>query len=190
MRKIVVILALMLPLALSAQEIFPRHEFRAGWGDMGFEKAAFHNSQTYDDYRYAGHFFVGYRYSFLDWLGAGMDVDFSNVSWKTASDGSGHNFQNLSFIPSVRFTYYRKGIVTMYSGIGAGLNINGGSETDYCGRKTICAAVYNINLYSISLNWDKWFASFELSPLVSLNSKTEIFMFGSRLISFSIGCRL
>jgi len=194
-RLFIFLLAAAWPLASFAQleqpaPVFPRHEFRIGWGSMGFEKAAFHDSKTYGNYRYSGHIFAGYRYSFTNWLGAGMDVDFGNVSWVKNSDSSKHNFQNISIIPSARFTYYRKGIVTMYSGIGVGLNINTGTEIDYLGRKTVCAPVFNPVLYAISLNWKNWFGTFELGPLVSLNSKNEIFMAGSRGLSISIGYRL
>ena len=63
------------PSFLMAQQDFRRHEFRLGMGDMGFEKAAFHNSRQQVGYRYFGHLFAGYRYSFNDWLGAGADVD-------------------------------------------------------------------------------------------------------------------
>lgn len=186
-----VVLAIMLPFSLLAQQKeYPIHEFRLGWGDMGFEKAAYHDSRENVEYRYFGHIFAGYRYSFNGWLSAGLDVDFSNVRWKSAADGMNHDFQNISFIPSARFTYFRKGIVTMYSGLGVGLNVNTGSETDFRGLKTVCAPVVNTVFYAISLNYKNWFGSFELGPLVSLNGKHEIFMLGSRIISISIGYRI
>lgn len=178
------------PAMMLAQQGYPVHEVRIGWGDMGFEKAAFRNSLEQIGYRYFGHIFAGYRYSFNDWLGAGMDFDFSNVSWKLAADGTNHDFQNISFIPSVRFTYFRKGIVTMYSGLGIGLNVNTGSEADFRGLKTVCAPVLNPVFYAISLNYRNWFGTFELGPLVSLNSRHEIFLLGARLISLSIGYRI
>lgn len=192
MRKLFMtaIFAILLPLSLSAQQVFPLHEFRLGWGDMGFEKAAFHNSQEYGGYSYAGHFFAGYRYSFFNWFSAGLDVDFSNVGWEKLSDGSHHSFQNISFIPELRFSYFRKGIVTMYSGVGFGLNVNTGTEVDYLGRRTVCAPVFNPVLYAVSVDWRNWFGTFALAPLVSFNGKNEIFMLGSRMISFSIGYRL
>lgn len=193
MRKFIsaLILAIMLPLSLPAQQKgYPIHEFRLGWGDMGFEKAAYHDSRENVGYRHFGHIFAGYRYSFNGWLAAGLDVDFSNVRWQSAADASNHDFQNISIIPSVRFTYFRKGIVTMYSGLGVGLNVNTGSDMDFRGLKTVCAPVFNPVLYAISLNYKNWFGTFELGPLVSLNGKNEIYMLGSRMISISIGYRI
>lgn len=181
---------IIMPAMMLAQQDYPTHEFRLGWGDMAFEKASFHNSQASGGYQHVGHFIAGYRYSFLKWLSAGADVDFSSVSWETVKTGEKHSFQNIAIIPSVRFTYFRKGIVTMYSGLGFGLNINTGTEYDYQGRKTVCAPVINPVLYAISLNYKNWFGTFELGPLVSLNGTNEIFMFGSRIISVSIGYRL
>ena len=190
-KLLISLLALVLfPSFLMAQQDFRRHEFRLGMGDMGFEKAAFHNSRQQVGYRYFGHLFAGYRYSFNDWLGAGADVDFSNVSWESSADRSNHDFQNISIIPSVRFTYFRKGIVSMYSGLGIGLNINTGTEIDYLGRKTVCAPTFNPVFYAISLAYKNAFGTLELGPLVSLNNRFEIFMLGSRAISISIGYRL
>lgn len=166
-----------------------KHEIRVGWGDMGFEKAAFRNSQQNTDYRYAGHFFAGYRYSFYKWLSVGFDADFSNVSWKVKGQ-SGHNCQNIVLLPSVRFTYFDKGIVKMYGGLGVGLDINTGSEIDYKGRQTLATMAINPVLYGISLNWKNFFGAFELGGLFSARGTNEIFLMGSRLISVSVGVRL
>lgn len=167
----------------------PVHEIRVGWGDMGFEKASFRDSQQNTGYRYAGHFFAGYRYSFYDWLSVGFDADFSNISWM-AGGKSGHNCQNIALLPSVRFTYFDKGIVKMYGGLGLGVDINTGTEVDFMGRRTIAAPALNPVLYGISLNWKNWFGAFELGGLFSARSKNEIFLLGSRIISVSIGIRL
>jgi len=192
-RLVAIILALaVFPAALLAQNgvtAIPKHEFRVGWGGMGFEKAAFRNSQTNTDYHHIGHFFAGYRYNFNSWLSAGMDADYSTVNWKVKGQG-GHNYSNITLLPSARFTYYRKGILTMYSGLGIGMNINTGTEIDYKGRKTITAWAFNPVLYGVSINWRNFFASVDLSPLISMNSKQEIFMLCSRFISISIGYRL
>lgn len=184
------LMALSLAAAASAQEVFPRHEIRVGWGDMGFEKAAFHNSLQKVDYQHIGHFFAGYRYSFLKWLGAGMDVDYSRVNWRTVEDDARHNYRNISLIPSVRFTYFRKKIVTMYSGIGVGVNINTGSDLDYAGRQTMAVAVFNPTWFGISLNCKNWFGTFEFSPLISMKNSNQIFMINARMFSLSIGYRL
>lgn len=155
---------------------------------MAFEKAAFRDSQQNTGYRYAGHFFAGYRYSFNNWLSAGFDADFSSFSWKVDGE-AGHNCQNIALLPSVRFTYFDRNIVKMYGGLGAGVDINTGTETDFKGRQTIAAPAFNLVLYGISLNWKNYFGAFELGNLISANSKNEIFL-GSRIISVSIGVRL
>lgn len=155
---------------------------------MAFEKVAFRNSQQNTGYRYAGHFFAGYRYSFYKWLSVGFDADFSSVSWKE-NGHPGHNSQNIALLPSARFTYFDKGIVRMYGGLGAGVNVNTGSEIDFKGRRTIVAPALNPVFYGISLNWKNYFGAFELGGLFSANGKNEIFL-GSRIISVAIGVRL
>ena len=164
-------------------------EWRLGWGDMMFEQAAYRASRSRTDYHHIGHFYAGYRYSFNKWLSAGADIDFSTVNWK--EQGAREHFVNLAILPSVRFTYFRGKRVTMYSGLGAGLLVNTGSETDYLGRRTVCAPAIDLTLYGISYNWDAhWCTSFELGGLNALNGKNEIFMLASRIFSISVGYRL
>ena len=193
MRKLVLASAtlalLLIPLCASAQTSFPVNEVRVGWGDPMFETAAFYNNSTKNDYRYSGHFFAEYQHNFLKWLGVGFETDFERVSWNVVKDGSRGNYYNLSFFPTVRFTYFRKGIVTMYSGLGVGLNFNGGTETDYLGRKTICAPLVDITAYAISLDFGNFCGTFEIGALNSVLGKNTIFMAGSRLLSLSIGYR-
>lgn len=177
---------------------YPKQEWRLGWGDMMYETGVYYNTPTDFKHSYSGHIFGEYQYNLNSWLGVGGEIDWEGVWW-THRDGSftaptaerKANYFNLSIMPTVRFTYYRKGIVTMYSGVGLGLNINGGTEIDYKGRQTVCAPVLNITAYGISLNWNPhWFGTFEIGGLNSLNGKQEIFMIGSRLFSISIGYRL
>jgi len=196
MKKIALISLFLLTVSssLRAQE-FPRHEWRAGWGDMRYEKAVFFDRAELYDYHHNGHFFTEYQYGTLPWLGVGAKVDFLNVNWKSRYDDDKHYYCNLCIIPELRFTYMRKGLFSMYSGIGVGLLINGGSETDYLGRRTVCAPVYDLTAVSCSVQWGKgaasrWFSTLELGCMVSLNNKREVFMLGSRLISISIGYRL
>lgn len=180
--------------AIRAQDM-PRHEWRAGWGGMGYEKAVFYNTAERFNYHHVGHFFAEYQYGILPWLGAGLKVDFSNVNWDSRYDSDKHYYNNLCFIPEARFTYMRKGLFNLYSGIGAGLLINGGTETDYLNRKTVCAPVFDLTFFACSVQWGKgsashWFTTLELGSLISLNNKREIFLLGSKGISISIGYRL
>lgn len=181
-------------LSIRAQEI-PKHEWRAGWGDMMYEKAVFYNSADKKNYHHIGHFFAEYQYTILPWFGAGVKVDFSTVNWDYLYDENKHYFHNICLIPEARFTYLRRGLFNLYSGIGAGLLINSGSETDYMNRKTVCACVADLTFIGCSVQWGKgaashWFTTVDIGSLASFNNKREVFMLGSRLISISIGYRL
>jgi len=163
---------------------------RAGWGDMMFESAVWYANSTNFNYKYTGHFFGEFQYPIVRWFGVGFKADWSKVSWETALPGE-HNFHNISMIPEARFTYYRKGRVEMYSGIGVGLNINTGTEVDWKERTTVCAPVIDLTLYGISVGCEHWFCSFDIGGLNAFrNIKKEIYMFGSRIFSVSVGYRL
>ena len=191
MRRLVLFLAIVASLqTLHAQNAtFPRHEIRVGWGDMLYETAVYRNTPSRQNVKYAGHFFGEYQYNFNRWLGVGFEADFERVTWDT-QNSSGQNFHNITFMPTARFTYFRKGIVTMYGGLGLGLTINGGSETDFKGRTTACAPCIGLTAYGISVAWNKLFAAFELGGLNAFINHNEVYMAGSRLLSLSIGIRL
>jgi len=181
--------------SMRAQEEGPKHEWRAGWGDMMYEKAVFYNTAEKYNYSHVGHFFVEYQHGILPWLEAGVKVDFSNVNWNSRYDDGKHYYSNLCLIPEARFTYMRKGLFNLYSGIGAGLLVNSGTETDYLNRRTVCACVVDLTLFSCSVQWGRgvashWFSAIDLGAMVSLNNKREVFLLGSRLISISIGYKL
>lgn len=191
---------LLASLTLSAQDSvqFPRHEVRIGWGDMAFEHGAFYNTYSKSNYRYAGHFFGEYQYAVANWFGVGFEADYEQVTWDVnASQGQtlptpekDHFFYNLTLMPTLRFTYFRKGAVTMYSGLGFGLTVNGGSDLDYKGRKVTSSPALGITAYGISVGWGKVFIAAELGGLNAMVSKDEIYMAASRLLSLSIGLRL
>lgn len=200
MKKIICLLSLIIAFGMSAsaqeacKQQFPHHEWRVGWGDMLYETAAFHNNATNFDYHYVGHFFCEYQYGILPWLGAGLKVDWSNVKWNT-NMGTAEGFYNLCFIPEARFSYLRSGLFTLYSGLGIGVLINGGTQTDYLGRRTVTAPVVDLTAVACSVQWGKeaashWFTTVELGGLLSLNNKKEVFMINSRLVAISIGYRL
>ncbi|MBP5210825.1 MAG: hypothetical protein J6Z27_03185 [Bacteroidales bacterium] len=177
----------MLSVEVSYAQDFSRHEFRLGWGDPMFEKAVFYESPTRLSYHYSGHFFADYSYFITKWLSVGMNIDFENVSWK--NEASKEHFSNYTFLPNVRFTYFRKGMVTMYSGIGVGMTVNTGSEETFLG-KTLCSPAFGLTAYGISVGKGHFFGAFDLGGLFALRSTQQIFMIGSRLLSFSVGYRL
>ena len=65
--------------------------------------------------------------------------------------------------------------------------LNGGTEVDPYGRKTVCAPALNLTLIGVSAWYHSWFASLEMGALISLNDGQSIYMFGSRLFSATIG---
>jgi len=201
-KKLICILLLLLPFTpkLMAQEtMLPTHEWRAGYGDMLYERAAFHSNTNKFNYHYNGHFFAEYQYNVLPWLGTGFKFDWSNVNWESKigeSDVTKKDyFNNFCFIPEVRFTYYRRGIFSMYSGLGVGVLVNSGSELDAFKRKTVAAPVVDLTAFAFTLQWGQnqtrnWFTTVDLGGMISLNGKTEVFMLCSRLMAVSIGYRL
>ena len=94
---------------------------------------------------------------------------------------------NIVAMPTIYFTYLHHEYVSLHSGLGAGFNINGGTEVDPYGRKTVCAPALNLTLIGVSAWYHSWFASLEMGALISLNDGQSIYMFGSRLFSATIG---
>lgn len=190
---------------------FYRHEIRIGWGDQMFEKMMWHNTgyivntlpqserMGYEEnYRYTQHIFAEYSYSFYSWLSACMLFDTSSCIWdEVTRDGAGievsreknRSFTNLAFIPNVRFTYFRRPYMNLYSGLGMGLAINTGTTKNIYGKNTVCGIAGNVTLLGISGNYKQWFASAELNSYVAARDKKHMFLVGSRMVTLSIGMR-
>ena len=180
------------------------HEVRVGWGDMQFETAMYHATHYTGDYKYTGHIFATYQYRFKPWLSAGLNFDYEQVFWKHCPD-AGENrvpytecpdelktkadFYNICLIPQVRFTYFWSKYVNLYSGIGVGLLINGGSELNFRGQKTAFAPVIEITALGVQVGDDHWFGTVELGGLNAMSSLTDFYMLASRLFSASVGYR-
>ena len=161
-----------------------KHEVRIGWGDSMYESAVFYNSYSRSNYRYSGHLFGEYQYHFNHFLSAGLQLDWEKVSWN-----DGEYFTNLSILPDVRFTYFHRPWVNMYSGLGIGLCVNSGTDVDYKGRTTACSPCVGLTAFGISVGRNGWFGSFEIGGLNALVGTNEIYMAGSRLLSISFGYR-
>lgn len=189
-----------------------RHEVRIGWGDQMFEKLVWQEPQyivsnmdesyrrTYrEHWRYSQHWFAEYSWRVNRWFGLGAMVDASGCVWdevtrnglgEETARSKGHNFWNLTLMPTCRFTWFNSQYVSLYSSIGAGLGINGGSETDPKGRHTLCGFAVDLALVGATVDWNQWFAFAELGGLSSVrNIKTAVFMLNSRIISAGIGYR-
>ena len=177
------------------------NEFRIGWGDMMFETAVFHADHYTGNYRYTGHLFTTYQHRFLPWLSAGLCFDYEHVLWQksidkipftksTTDQRVNADFFNLCFIPQVRFTYYWSKYVNLYSGLGCGLLINGGSERNFRGQKTAFSPVLEITALGVQVGNDHWFGTIELGGLNAMSSLVDFYMLASRLFSASVGYRL
>lgn len=187
------------------------HEIRAGWGDMLFETLMWHNpnavintmpaewSKTYDEqFRYHQHLFLEYQYRFNYWLGIGGMVDVGEVGWdQVTRNGRGeelsrdqnHYFYNISIMPTIRFTYFRHEYLNLYSGLGIGVCINGGTETNVHGQHTEAGAAVNITALGMSVNYQRYFAAVEFGGLYGLRNANTIYMAGSRMFTASVGAR-
>ena len=186
------------------------HEVRIGWGDQLFETLVWYNQphptlypETYigkyeERYRYTQHWFVEYQYRVRYWVNVGAMIDYSGVIWdKVRRNGIGEevssekncNFHNIAIMATARFTYMHSKYVLLYSVLGAGLNINTGSEIDYRGRKTTMAPALNLTVLGMSVGNEKWFGAVEFGGLYSLMNMNEVYLAGSRMFTLSVGCR-
>ncbi len=212
-RQLLLSLALSIVIPLLAEDDMHRsmnpHMLRIGWGDQHFEHVAWHASSkpvntlpasyhaVYSEhYRYTQHWSAEYQYRQNNWFSYGGLIDGSGVIWDNVTrNGVGaevsrddnHSLYNIVVMPTMYFTYLYHEYVSLHSGLGIGLNINGGTELDYKGRNTVCAPAVNLTLIGISAWYHSWFASAELGALMSLKDGQSIYMFGSRLVSVSIG---
>jgi hypothetical protein len=188
-----------------------RNELRIGWGDQLFESAVWHNptsiittmpadfTKTYKEhYRHNQHIWLEYQWRFKEWFSLGAMIDISEVGWdEVLRDGTGaelardknHYFYNLVFMPTVKFTYFYHPNVNIYSGLGFGMGINGGTETNMYGKRTDVGAAFNLTLVGVSANYDRWFWTFDLGGLYSLKNANTIFMMASRIMNVGFGAR-
>ena len=183
---------------------YQRNEVRIGIGDMLFETMVWHN-QVHRDYKhypdgvtatennhfgYTPHFCVEYSRYFLPWLNVGITADIQNTSWtketydnRNALKGSSkENFYNFCIMPTINFTYFRRPHVGLYSALGAGIDINGGTEVDYAGRKTEVGAAIDLRLVGVTAGAGHWWGFFDIGGTFAMQNKDAIFLMGSQLM--------
>lgn len=187
------------------------NEIRIGWGDQLFESLAWHNptsitttmptTATYaykEHYRHNQHIWVEYQRRFKHWFSFGGMIDMSEVGWDIVTrDGRGteltrngkNYFYNIVIMPTVRFTYFHHPNVNLYSGLGVGIDINGGTETDAKGRHTAVGAAVNFTVFGVSANYRRWFASVECGGMYALRDMNTVYMLSSRIIAVGVGAR-
>ena len=187
------------------------HHLRVGWGDQLFETLMWRDLGHYtylpkdyeakydENFRYTQHWFVEYLYRLNYRYSFGLLMDYSGVVWDNVlRNGKGEEvgretnkaFHNIAFVPMVRFSYCRYEYVSLYSAIGAGLNLNTGTEVDYKGRKTAVAPAINITLLGVCAGKGRWYGALEVGGMLSFNSAEEVYMLGSRIMTASVGVRL
>ena len=211
----VILVGLMSVVAVNAETLLDRtywkHEIRIGWGDQLFETLMWHQKATivttldgmyvegyHENFHYDQHLWAEYQYRVNDWFGFGGMVDLSEVHWdEVYRDGMGedvmrdpgHYFYNLIFMPTARFTYFHHDYVNLYSGLGVGLGINGGTEMDIRGKKTDVGAAVDVIVLGMSANYKQWFFAVDVGGLYSLKNSNTIFLASSKMIRASIGMR-
>ena len=152
----------------------------------------------HENHLYSQHVWIEYQWRFTHWFSLGGMVDGSGVQWDNVTrDGQGkelardpnQHFFNLIIMPTCRFTYFYHPNVNLYSAIGFGMDINGGTETNTLGRHTGVGAAVNITVFGVSANYDRWFATVDFGGMTALQNTNVIFMACSRIINASIGVR-
>jgi len=188
-----------------------KNELRVGWGDQLFESLMWHNptsiittmpaswQKTYhENYSHNQHIWVEYQRRFNRWFGLGAMMDMSEVGWNDVTrDGTGAElsrsdrkyFYNVVIMPTVRFTYFHHPNVNLYSGLGLGVDINGGTEANAKGQKTDIGAAFNLTVFGVSANYKRFFCSFDLGGMFALKNKDTIFMASSRMLNVGLGVR-
>lgn len=201
MRKLLPLLAalapMLLPQPVAAQEGW-HHQVRLGWGDMLFETLAFHAGYGADgtrlsDFCYTGHFFAEYDYRFTRVVSVGFQADIEGIYFtETPCDDlrkpvgdpfRGHN-HFLTLLPQVRFTYFDKGLVELYSGVGLGLLLAFDNR-----HRVEAAPTLGLTLLGVGVGNEHWGGSVELGGLNALLHANQVYMLGSRLISVGVHYR-
>lgn len=191
--------------------ITQRNELRIGWGDQLFESLIWHDptsiittmpdsyQQVYkENYSYNQHVWMEYQWRFTHWFSLGAMVDFSHVGWdEVTRNGKGAElnrkenqfFYNAVIMPTIRFTYFHHENVNFYSGLGIGLDINGGTETNALGNHTDVGAAINLTVFGISANYQRWFWTVDCGGLYALKNMNTIFLMSSRIVNVGMGVR-
>lgn len=192
----------------SARSMNP-HQLRLGWGDQHFEHVVWHATpkplntlpETYrsdynENYRYTQHWSLEYQYRLNSWFSYGGMIDGSGVMWDVVTrNGKGveqsrsnnHSLYNIVLMPTIYFTYLHHDYVSLHSGLGIGIDINGGTELDTKNRQTVCAPALNLTLIGVTACYRNWFASADIGAMAALTNGQTIYMLGSRLVSVAIG---
>ena len=78
--------------------------------------------------------------------------------------------------------------IYMHIATGKNKNINTGSEL-LDGRATVVSPAANITLLGMRVGKGRCYGALEIGGMIALNNAYEVYMFGSRLFTASIGVR-
>ena len=142
----------------------------------------------------SGHLFLGYRYDVNSWFSAGAEVDWFYL-WSNSVHRNGYgeivgtydyHLHQLTIMPSIRFTYFRRPLVELYSGLGLGYTMYEGSYGVQHGF------TFSPTLLGVNVGNEHWFAELELGGMATVTTSwfgEPGVLFSSRLLSVAIGYR-
>ncbi|MCF0174989.1 MAG: hypothetical protein HUJ95_06585 [Bacteroidales bacterium] len=218
MKKIVLstIALFFLALQLSAEtrEMRKENPFQIGIsvGDMFMETLVWHNTPHLDysgrpftstfrekqNYSYTPHIGLAVDYRVNDWFEVGLHFDYQRTAWNEVYYNNFNEeisrtkarFYNLCLIPTAKFTYLHSPYISLYSSVGVGVDVNGGTEVNTKGKHVAHGAAIDIRLIAIRANYDRWFCSLGVGGLYGLKNGQTFFMLSSQILQFSIGVSL
>lgn len=142
----------------------------------------------------SGHLFLGYRYDVNSWFSAGAEVDWFYL-WSNSVHRNGYgeivgkydsHLHQLTIMPSIRFTYFRRPLVELYSGLGLGYTMYEGSYGVQHGF------TFSPTLLGVNVGNEHWFAELELGGMATVTTSwfgNPGILFSSRLLSVAVGYR-
>ena len=160
---------------------FFRHEIRIGIGDCLMEYimdgTSLGSNYQMKNRRYTGNIYADYHYNINTWLAVGAQVRTSGciydnyLNTEEPSNLIGKNQYRITTYayPQVRFTYFNRPSVRLYSGIGLGYmaffyNAQNTESNRYMGALPI-------TLLGVSVGKKHWYGTADLNMLCGFNDK-------------------
>ena len=141
-----------------------------------------------------GHLFLGYQYYFNHWLSAGCELDWLRSQYRSDYlNGYGDLVERarityldqMTFMPTVRLTYFRRPLVELYSGLGLGYTLYADSFVSH-------GFAISPTLFGLNLGNEHWFAELELGGMATIATSwvgRTGWLFSSRILSLAFGYR-
>lgn len=200
MKKFLTLALICLPLLCQGADGDPvrRQQVRVGWGDMLFETMAFYPGLSATglekyDFGYTGHLFAEYRYLVCDHIRVGIQTDAEGIFWKEAERDALRKPEgpvtpvrnyNVSLVPTIQFRFLDTEWVDLWAGMGTGVLFAFDNA-----RQVEIAPEINFTLLGVEVGRGPWTGTLELGGMNALRNANSVYMFASRLVSFSINYR-